>query len=363
MWMTRMLWSVVVAMGVGILASTGHSEESKGVIGIQLPLTGPVASWGSDCKAGIEMARKELPQPLRDRVTWMYEDDQVTPKLALSVSRKFLRDPHLLALVTFSTNVALAVSPIAASKRVPMLALSGDPGLLKGNPDIYDHWPDRVSEVRYYLDFLKERNPERVAILTFEHDYTLALRELFIAGAREQGRKFVVDEMISGGHDLRSLISRITQQQADFIFLNVFEPDFSMIVKSLRQHRYFGTILTFAGNITNDFFAAVSPEVSSGITFFSLNYRHPSFLREVEQLTVKPHDLGGVFSCYVGAKRLVAALIAAERKGALSMEGVRASLGEVQSVSVDGHEFGARDRRFQFDFIRGESLNGKAVFE
>ncbi len=54
-------------------------------------------------------------------------------------------------------------------------------------------------------------------------------------------------------------------------------------------------------------------------------------------------------------------LISAERRGTFSMEGVRTSLAEIQSVSVDGHEFAAPERRFQFDFIRGEAQDGKAV--
>jgi ABC-type branched-subunit amino acid transport system substrate-binding protein len=86
-----------------------------------------------------EIARKELPLSLCDRVAWVYEDDRVTPKLSVNVSRKFLQDPQLLGLVTFPSNDALAVSRIAAVERVPMLAIPENSGLLEGNPDVSDH--------------------------------------------------------------------------------------------------------------------------------------------------------------------------------------------------------------------------------
>jgi hypothetical protein len=49
-------------------------------------------------------------------------------------------------------------------------------------------------------------------------------------------------------------------------------------------------------------------------------------------------------------------------KGDLSAEAVRRALTQVDHVELDGRTFGMRGRRLQFEFIRGESLNGERVF-
>lgn len=339
------------------------SQQGPKVIGIQLPLSGPVASFGFDCRDGFEIAASEISLDLRKGLRFAYEDDQVTPKLAVSASHKFLMDKDLIALVTFSSNIALAVSPIAASKRVPMLALSGHPRLRSENHDVYDHWPDYELETRHYIEFVAEKNPSKISIVTLEHDYTLALRDLFRSGVQQKHMSVVIDETVSGQIDLRTVATRIIQRKSDFVFLNLFEPHFSGLVRILRQQRYAGPILTLAGNVTHDAIASLGPELSDGITFFTPNYRHQSFLSKVSGLSRTPQDLGNVFACYIGMKRFLTAVSTVASAGNLSIEGVREALPKVKQLEVDGHLFHTENQGIQFDFIRGDSVKGKIEFK
>jgi ABC-type branched-subunit amino acid transport system substrate-binding protein len=352
-------------MGVLIisLAFDGACQSERKVIGVQLPLTGPVSSWGLDCKDGLDLVFKEIPPPLLNNLDIVYQDDQVTPKLAVGIAKRFFSDNNLLALVSFSTSVALAISPISLNYQIPFLALSGHPDLIAKNPNVFDHWPDYSIETAQYLEFLREVNPKRIATITYEHDYTLAIRERFNQGALAQGREVVIDETVTGEIDARAIVSRVLRNSPEFIFLNLFEPHFSSLLKALKERRFSGKLLTSSGNITADLLSSMSSAITDGVVFFTPNYQGASeFLGRLANLERKPQDVGNVFACYVGARRLVAGIMNTAATGDLTATRLLTAMREIKEVDLGARKLPVIDRRIQYDFLKGIARNGAIDF-
>lgn len=351
------LWSLSVFVLLLSFSSVTHAEKQPYSIGVQLPLSGPVASFGMDCKDGLELAWRDASPNIKERVKFEFEDDQVTPKLAVAAAQNFLRKPNLLALVTFSSSVGLAVSPMIKMRQVPMLALSGHPQLSSENPFVFDHWPDYPIEVGHFLHFVESVKARRIAILTLEHDYALALRKMFVQEAENRGLQIVGNETFGGDVDLRSVVSRFVKTGANLVFLNLFEPQYSTAVKQLRQQGYSGPILTLSGNVTKQTVQSIGAAASEGVTFFTIDHRYPTFLSKMKQLSREQHDVGYTFSCFMGMRRLVDAIESSMED--LTPSNVRAALSKITRMRLDDEGFEISDRRIQFKFVRGDSIKGE----
>jgi ABC-type branched-subunit amino acid transport system substrate-binding protein len=350
-------------LGAPLVVSTAaHAEQATHAIGIQLPLSGSAARYGFECRDGLTLGLAELSPQLRKSVVPVFEDDQASPKIAVGISQKLIRRPDILAVVTFSSSVGLAVNPLFLRSDIPLLTLSGHPRLIETNPNLFDHWSDYRVETKYYLDLLSEKQAKRVAIISIEHDYTLALRDSFTVGVPERGAEVVLDETIeSAAQESRSLALKVVHRKADFVFLNLFEPKFSEFVKQLRQFRFNGTILTIAGNLTEDLVRALGPTGSQNITAFAPEHRYPTFLRAMKGLPQTPSDLAYPYICFMGARRLATALNLAASTGALTRQSLSIALASIKKITLDGHEFDTTDRRISYKLLRAQSVNGQLV--
>jgi ABC-type branched-subunit amino acid transport system substrate-binding protein len=311
----------------------------------------------------ISSLERSLP-PLSNQLKLIYQDDQMTPKVAVGIAKGFFEDKNLLALVTLSTNVALTISPISLNYQVPFLALSGHPDLIANNPTVFDHWPDYSTEIARYLEFLRETDPKSIAVITFEHDYTLAIRDRFNQGARDQGRQVVNDETVTGEIDARAIVSRVLRHNPELIFLNLFEPHFSALLKALRERRFSGTIIAGFGNVTKNLLSSLSAATTDGIVFFTPNYQGASeFAARVPSLKRKPQDVGTVFACYVGAKRLADGITKVASTGELTAPRLLTALHEIRDVDLGSRKLPVIDRRIRYDFLKGVVRRGAIGFE
>lgn len=356
--------SYAVALGSSLLGSTTvRADHAAHAIGIQLPLSNNAAQYGSECRDGLTLGLRELSPTLRDSVALVFEDDQASPRIAVGISQNFIRRPDILAVITFSSSVGLAVNPLFLRTQIPLLTLSGHPRLIATNPNLFDHWSDYALETKHYLDLLAEKQGKRIALVTLERDYTLALRELFKAGVAARGGEVVLDETVeSEAQEVRSLTLKIVHRKPDFVFLNTFEPNFSNVVKQLRQLRFNGTILTLARNLTQDLIQALGPKNSENIIFFAPEHRYPTFLRALEGLPNPPQEKTYAFICFMGGRRLATALNLAASTGPLTRGSLGTALASIKKITLDGHDFDSSDRRITYRMMRGQSVDGEIVF-
>lgn len=235
MYKKTLLISVAILTALSVQALRAESRPQIRV-GVIVALTGPVAQTGNAIRRGIEMADSEFDR--ENRVTFVVEDDSFQAKSAVSAAQKLITEDKVSALVTFSGSTSLAVSAIAESRRVPMIAITP---LTKVSADrsfvVTLFVPNRVS-----LELLRkaiQRSPrDRIAIITSTQDALLQIREQLRTSLSSN---VVFDEEITPGDvGLLSTISRLLAAKPDVVVNLTLPPQVSTVARLLRERRFVG---------------------------------------------------------------------------------------------------------------------------
>src|SRR5262245_46156569 len=124
---TKVLLGTIVAAllvvgAVFLLKSNGtRSAPTELKIGALLPLTGEAASYGVDCRQGVEVAvdearKKSIP------VTMIYEDTKADPKEAVAAFNKLANVNKVSAILgDMFSSTTLAIAPLAQQAGITLL--------------------------------------------------------------------------------------------------------------------------------------------------------------------------------------------------------------------------------------------------
>src|SRR5689334_8408089 len=111
-----------------LAASPAIADEVT--VGIQLPLTGPIASFaGPPLKAGIDVALEQIQQGKLigegRSLKVLIEDDAADKSQAISLANRFItRDQAAVLLGPPTTVLAAAAAPVANDLQTPIVAIA-----------------------------------------------------------------------------------------------------------------------------------------------------------------------------------------------------------------------------------------------
>ncbi len=110
--------SLIAVTLLGALASA-HAEDV--VVGLILPMTGPVASTGKQQKAAAELYLAQHGATVAGKtIKLVVKDDGGAPDVTKRLAQELVANDHAVALMGFGlTPLALAVAPIATEAKVP----------------------------------------------------------------------------------------------------------------------------------------------------------------------------------------------------------------------------------------------------
>jgi ABC-type branched-subunit amino acid transport system substrate-binding protein len=355
---------LLLTIQIFIVSNLLHAEElERYAVGIVNPSTGIFSSVGADCQQGFDTAISELSPEVRSRFDFIIEDDQSLAKMAVSALQKVLLKENLIATTVFGASSALATSSVAHNHQLPQMALCAHPDLYQKNPYAFGHWSQYSIETASYLDHVRKGNFKKIAIITTENDYTIALRKLFITGLSDLGVEVVVDELINDNTDYRSLVPKIINKKADLVFLNVFDPSFSLLLKQLYEQRYIGGKMSLGANAGNNILRKINVTASEGTSFYVVDYNQPFFLKLIGDKVDSIDNLVYAFSCYLGMKRLLNTALPLLYKSELSRSTLFQALNQQQSLDIGDFSISLKDRYMAFSFAKAVARQGRAVIE
>jgi branched-chain amino acid transport system substrate-binding protein len=132
--------TAVSAMATG----AGDDSEKPIRIGMYADLTGPTALWGTNAEKGARLRIKNANENggiLGRQVELVIYDCQLSPTEAIKAYTRLVQEDGVVAVNgSLISNTALAVSPVAAELKVPVVARAMDerattPGFDPDNPD------------------------------------------------------------------------------------------------------------------------------------------------------------------------------------------------------------------------------------
>ncbi|WP_318616860.1 ABC transporter substrate-binding protein [Sporosarcina sp. YIM B06819] len=248
-------------LAVGLLAGCGAGEKTGGdsssaggeggdsiKIGINLELSGAVASYGTSELAGIELAVEEINAAGGvdgKKIDLVKVDNKSDPAEATSAALKLIDKDKVVAIIGAATSGAtVAQADIANSKEIPIISPSGT------SPTVTVKENGSVNEFVFRTSFIdpfqgtvaanfaaNELKVKNAAIYSDNSsDYSKGLAASFKKDFEAAGGKVVSEESyIAKDSDFRSTLTRIKAANPEFILIPGYYEEVGLIVKQARE--------------------------------------------------------------------------------------------------------------------------------
>lgn len=318
------LLGVLTATCALALASTAAAVDNVVRIGAIYPLSGALASTGSELKAAVELAADVINQahpelkgvPLAAstglprlggaKIEVVFADSQGKPEVGQAEAERLIDQEHVVALIgAYQSAVTKTTSRIAEQRGVPYLNPESS------SPDLTERdfkWFFRttpndetfIGNMMQFLDTLKSVATKRIAVVYENTDFGVNTSKAVDKFAKQSGREVVASIPYSTG---TASVSAETQKLAaakpDVAIFASYTSDAVLFVRTMRETNYAPPVFIAndAGFIDSRFVSEVGPQVQGVLT------------RDVwanDLYTIKPviKQLNDMFKARAGGKEL-----------------------------------------------------------
>ncbi|QNU03855.1 ABC transporter substrate-binding protein [Peribacillus butanolivorans] len=245
--------SLTLAAGVlaGCSGGSGSSEKSSGdgetiKIGVNLELSGGVASYGQSIAEGLELATAEINKEGIDgkKIKLIKVDNKSEASEATSGAIKLTSQDQVTAIVGAATSTnTIAQVQIAQDNKVPVISPSGTSPEITYKDDKLNDYIFRTSFIDPFqgtvaANFATSEVKAKSAAIYIDSasDYSKGLAAAFKEQFIANGGKIVAEEAyIAKDTDFRSTLTRLKSAKPDFIFLPGYYEEAGLIVKQARE--------------------------------------------------------------------------------------------------------------------------------
>ena len=219
---------LALAIATGIPA---HAEDIR--IPVLVPLTGILALEGTSQRNGALLAISHPPEGVKAHAE--VADTGAAPELAVTALEKALDPGTPLAVVAsmFGPQI-LAMLPIGAERKVPLITISGSVAVTaQNNPYVFRFFPSdavvKLAQARYVVETLKKQRPAIVYQTTSYGQGGMKVLETEFA-------RLGVNPVFSEGvdvsvKDLLPVLTRAREAGPDVLVLQLHAPATALIVK------------------------------------------------------------------------------------------------------------------------------------
>jgi len=238
--MNRKAWIGIVIALVALVVVAGlvywPKPHADGVrIGVALPLTGDAAVYGKALKNGIELALEEHRQSGGFPVTLVYEDDQYSPKMAVSAIQKLIQVDKVPVIIGGAgSTTAEPVIPICDKNKVVLLSpCATAPSLSGASPYFFRLWPSDNYDGTVMADTAYGKlGIRKVAILYVNASYGLGITKVFSERFESLGGKVGITEAYAqGATDFRAQLTKIKSNGAEWVFVPGYVKELTNVLK------------------------------------------------------------------------------------------------------------------------------------
>jgi branched-chain amino acid transport system substrate-binding protein len=234
----------VVAIAVVLIVLQPWKPKQPEVIkiGVIAPFSGDGAIYGEYAKNGIEMALSEINSA--DGINGVpleiiYEDDKLDAKEGVSAFKKLVESDGVQVVIgPFTSNVALAIAPVAEEERVVLLSPSATNYKLKDAGDYFFRvCPSDTEQGRILADFTKnDLGAKTAAILYMNTDYGVGLQEVFKKQFANLGGEIVdIESFEMGSTDMRTQLLKIKEKSPEALFMPANVAEAGTLLKQARE--------------------------------------------------------------------------------------------------------------------------------
>ncbi len=304
--------ATIILIGiVGLLVWKGGKNDGETIkIGVIIPLTGDVATYGQDLKKGMEIAFEE-----EDNFVPSYQDSKASQSVGLN-AMQYLRNAEGIRFFIgdATTTVSLSIAEDAQKNGNILLVpiASGDDIKNKGDY-IFMNCPrnekQAISAAKYVAD---KYQGKRVGIIHQQIPYGIEISNNFASELQKQGMNVVFCESIQDIRTgLRSVISKAKTENLDVIFIPMEYEAGALVLKQCREQGITADFIGTDGSYSQKLLE-LAGDAAEGFCFtmFPINTTSDYYKSFCAKFKQKYNHDPNIFSCYgyESAKNMMYAL-------------------------------------------------------
>lgn len=205
-------------------------------IGVILPLTGPMSSFGEELAHALPLFEKKFNnEQSRYIFKFLLEDGRLgMGSAAISAAKKLVSFNGVQFLVVGSSGEALQIAPFCESKKALTVAsFAIHPDIKNSGDFIFRTYVDAEKGIRTVVQDMKRRGFERVAIISEESSFALAIKKSLHALL---GENIVFSEDFAlGSVNFKTLIAKAKTKKPQAYYINASTPaNYIQLVQQMR---------------------------------------------------------------------------------------------------------------------------------
>jgi branched-chain amino acid transport system substrate-binding protein len=346
-WMRAAL--VAASVSYAIAGTATQAQTIK--IGVNEPLTGPVAASGNFVVNGARIAADEINAKggvLGSKLELVIEDNKSNPTEAVAVAEKLIvRDKVPVMMGAWSSTYTLAVMPKLMEYKVPMLVetSSSDKITVSGNPYVFRIAPTSGMEASAFANRVGDLKIRKADFLVVNNDWGKGAADVFSKMLKDKGVAIgVVETMDAAAQDLNAQLAKIRSSDADTLFVTTAVEQLTLVLKQAQALGLKRQIITTGGSQSPDqlieqagaaangsyhllFFPPWAPEATPNAA------ASRAFVAEWRKRGYTFAGLTEGFRGYDGIQTIAAAI---RKAGKAEPEAIRAALWETQLTGLNG---------------------------
>ena len=233
-------WCIVALAVVGCILYFNQPEQKKEgelVVAVNLPLSGPIASFTGPYAKGLEMGVKDELKALNlpeSSVRFLMGDNQGQAMVAATLFRQQELNDYDVYVVGTSEMASAVVDNIKESAAFIPIALA-ERLVQKGNNAIRPLANFNLTRENLY-SFIKQKNPKKVAVIAGCPDCQKFAEERTIAFLKENNIDYHEETFEWGFREYRTTALKIQKYNPDLILVNAYAAELGSMIRSLREY-------------------------------------------------------------------------------------------------------------------------------
>jgi branched-chain amino acid transport system substrate-binding protein len=327
--------------------SAGSDAEMINIGGLA-PLTGEVSLYGINVNNGVKIAVEEINAAgglLGKQINYIVYDEKGDATEAVNAYNKLVSNDKIVALIGDVTSTpTLAVAQQAVLDNMPMITASGTAeDITAVGPNVFRACFIDPYQGELMASYSFNRLGAKKAAILYDtsSDYSVGLKDAFVAEAGRIGLEIVANEGYAGGDiDFKTQLTKIVSSGAEVLFLPEYYEAVALIAPQAREVGFTGALLGADGwdSVVESIDAGNLPSIEGSYfcAHASLKSTDPEFVSFVEKYQQKYGQMPNMFAA-LGYDAAMIMFDAIERAGSTDSDAIIAALVDTDYTGITGH--------------------------
>lgn len=285
--------AITAAMLPGCAKSTtgsgSNAANSTIKIGVVMPLTGQISSFGQSAQNGLKLLQDQTNAKggvNGSKIQFVFQDDGGNAANSVTVGQKLINNEKVVAIVgPLTSTCANALAPICQQYKIPMVTGTATNSKVTSNGDfVYRTCFIDPFQGKVVAKLAAEDLKAKTAAILYNNgdDYSNGLAQAFKTAFEAAGGKVVDAETYNtGDKDFNAQLTKIAPKKPDVLFFPDYYSTVAIICKQARANGITGTFLGGDGWDSADLFSIGGSAVDN--SYFSNHYSPDDTAPQVQQ--------------------------------------------------------------------------------